>query len=69
VNTAERVRHLLESSPLGLEDGTTLRITASFGVAVFPDHAGDEKTLVRHADAALYEAKHAGRNRVRLHGA
>lgn len=67
LNTAERVRHLLESSPLVLPEGDTVQITASFGVAVFPDHAPDEKSLVRHADAALYEAKNSGRNSVCLH--
>ena len=41
-------------------------ITASLGVALFPEHAGDLDTLLRCADQALYEAKAAGRNRVRL---
>jgi diguanylate cyclase (GGDEF)-like protein len=39
-------------------------ITASLGVAVFPDHAGDATSLLRHADRALYVAKKNGRNRV-----
>jgi diguanylate cyclase (GGDEF)-like protein len=39
-------------------------ITASFGIALFPDHAGDADTLLRVADVALYAAKGAGRNRV-----
>ena len=42
----------------------TAHITASLGVATFPDHAGDGATLIRAADRALYEAKEAGRNRV-----
>ena len=36
--------------------------TASFGVALFPDHAGDADSLINASDAALYEAKHAGRD-------
>ena len=39
-------------------------ITASIGIAVFPDQAGDAASLLRHADRALYTAKKNGRNRV-----
>ena len=40
------------------------RVTASFGIAVFPDHAQDTDDLLRVADTALYAAKGAGRNRI-----
>jgi diguanylate cyclase (GGDEF)-like protein len=40
------------------------RVTASIGVAVLPDDAGDAPTLLRSADRALYSAKKNGRNRV-----
>ena len=40
------------------------RITASFGAVVFPDHGRTAETLIRAADKALYDAKHAGRNQV-----
>ncbi len=39
-------------------------ITLSFGVAIFPDNAGDSASLIKAADVALYQAKHQGRNRV-----
>jgi GGDEF domain-containing protein len=42
-------------------------VSVSGGVAVFPADGGDGPELVRRADAALYEAKRAGRDRV-LHG-
>jgi len=40
------------------------KITASFGIALFPDHAEDTDSILRAADVALYAAKGAGRNRV-----
>ncbi|MBC7681217.1 MAG: diguanylate cyclase [Ferruginibacter sp.] len=42
----------------------SLRVTFSAGVAVCPQHGGDSDALVACADAALYRAKQAGRNRV-----
>ncbi|HST56200.1 MAG TPA: diguanylate cyclase [Solirubrobacteraceae bacterium] len=41
-------------------------VTASFGVAGFPEHGVDAETLVRYADHALYQAKQDGRNCVRV---
>lgn len=38
-------------------DEMTLQIVASTGIAVFPDHGRDASALLRHADAAMYEAK------------
>jgi diguanylate cyclase (GGDEF)-like protein len=40
------------------------QITASIGVAVMPDDAGDAPTLIRSADRVLYSAKKNGRDRV-----
>jgi diguanylate cyclase (GGDEF)-like protein len=46
-------------------DGKNLgKIAASFGIALYPDHAQDADGLLRVADMALYAAKGAGRNRV-----
>ena len=39
-------------------------MTASFGVAAFPEDALDGETLLRLADRALYAAKQSGRDRV-----
>jgi len=36
--------------------------TASFGVALFPDHAEDADSLINASDQALYQAKRAGRD-------
>jgi diguanylate cyclase (GGDEF)-like protein len=34
-----------------------LRVTASIGIALFPEHAQDDEQLMQHADVAMYEAK------------
>jgi diguanylate cyclase (GGDEF)-like protein len=34
-----------------------LRVTASIGIALFPEHANDDELLMQHADVAMYEAK------------
>lgn len=61
----EKIRHAL-SRPFELA-GHTLKIGSSIGVAVFPDHGGEEKLLVRSADAAMYHAKKNGRNNVKMY--
>ncbi|MEM9135203.1 MAG: EAL domain-containing protein [Actinomycetota bacterium] len=41
-------------------EGVPLRVGASLGVAIFPDHGEDPQRLMHHADMAMYEAKRAG---------
>lgn len=60
---AERIRAAFEERLLASADGEPLEVTASFGVAAFPEAASSTE-LVEGADAALYEAKRAGKNRV-----
>jgi diguanylate cyclase (GGDEF)-like protein len=50
-----------------MTEGFTLYISASLGVAVYPDGALDANSLLRNADAAMYEAKLHGRGRVAEH--
>jgi len=57
---SERLRKLISETPI---EGPG-NISASIGVASFPNHAMDPDTLFLQADAALYEAKQGGRNRV-----
>lgn len=42
-------------------------VGASIGVAVYPDDGGDPEVLLQHADIAMYECKHEGRNGYRLY--
>jgi diguanylate cyclase (GGDEF)-like protein len=46
------------------QEGIKLHVTASFGIAGFPDHARSKKDLIRLADQAMYEAKYGGRDRI-----
>ncbi len=48
--------HIQEAMTL---DGRDVTIEASIGIAVYPDHGIDTQTLLRHADAAMYSAKHS----------
>jgi diguanylate cyclase (GGDEF)-like protein len=62
---AERIREAVDRLEVPRVDGEgTLRLQASFGVAALPESAVDREGLIAAADAALYRAKRAGRNRV-----
>lgn len=54
------------SQPLEVS-GREVAVSASIGIAFYPDGTDDPETLVREADAAMYEAKRAGKNQFRLH--
>lgn len=61
---AERIRTVIESSPLAIDNSQNISITISIGIASYPDCGNTTQQLTRNADQALYEAKGAGRNRV-----
>jgi diguanylate cyclase (GGDEF)-like protein/PAS domain S-box-containing protein len=50
------------AEPVELEDGV-VRINASIGIAVCPEHGSNMATLRRHADIAMYQAKFGGKHR------
>jgi diguanylate cyclase (GGDEF)-like protein len=60
---AERARAALADRTILTQDGVPVRVTASFGVASWPEHGADDE-LLGAADSALYQAKHKGKNRV-----
>jgi diguanylate cyclase (GGDEF)-like protein len=64
---AERVRATLQT-PMTIT-GRALRISMSVGLALAPAGQVDPPALLHAADAAMYSAKQAGRNRVGLQGA
>jgi two-component system cell cycle response regulator len=60
---AERIRAAVASRPVSVGDAS-LPVTLSMGLATTVDHPADVEPLIAAADAALYRAKAAGRNRV-----
>lgn len=60
----ERMRDAIFSTPFLAEEHIHVRVTASFGLAVFPEDARTMKQLLLAADQCLFQSKHAGRNRV-----
>jgi two-component system, cell cycle response regulator len=56
--TAERLRRAVA------EAATVIPVTASFGIATTPDHGRAMPELLQAADAALYQSKQAGRDRI-----
>jgi two-component system CheB/CheR fusion protein len=59
-NVAEKICH--EMSIPYVVEGMELISSASVGISLFPDDAGDVNTLLRNSDAAMYRAKAHGRN-------
>lgn len=65
----ERTEHLRKAlEETSIVHGTSLtHITASFGVATFPQHGDTRDALIAAADRALYTAKNCGRNQVKCY--
>jgi diguanylate cyclase (GGDEF)-like protein len=63
LEVAERIRRAVETTAWHWH-GAPYVMTASCGVAAYPDSVSDVTNLQSAADAALYRAKEAGRNRV-----
>ena len=53
------------SAPVNL-DGRIASVSASIGIALYPDHGSDTETLLDHADQAMYQAKNEGKNTFRF---
>jgi diguanylate cyclase (GGDEF)-like protein len=64
VTCAEKVLGALEA-PYQIGEHE-LRLSASVGVAIFPDDAMEAEALLRCADSAMYQAKYHGRNNYKL---
>ena len=63
---AERLRRAVETVTVSVRGGELASTTISAGIAAYPAGARDEAELIEAADAALYESKRRGRNRVTI---
>jgi len=61
---AERMRKSIEQNTFLKKEGYTLKMTASFGVASYPESARSKEELIKIADEAMYKVKHQTRNAV-----
>ncbi|NJL66615.1 MAG: diguanylate cyclase [Microcoleus sp. SM1_3_4] len=50
-------------------NGHCVNVTASIGIAIYPDDGADSNTLLHNADVALYKAKRSGRNNYQYYSA
>ena len=64
VAMAESLRHTLRDHPFVADDGTPIRLTASFGVSAMPEDTKDRKELLYLADKAMYRVKETTRDAV-----
>lgn len=67
VGVARKIRESL-SAPFDLDEGDSVTIDCSVGVALYPEHGGDEESLLKNADNAMYVAKALGRAQVCVAG-
>jgi len=63
LTVAERIRGMVENARLNSMDGAAFGFTVSVGAAELQPGGGEEE-IMHQADAALYQAKTSGRNRV-----
>lgn len=63
---AERIREKISRHSFHAGRNLALSLTASFGVAAFPEHASSPQQLIACADTAMYEAKAANKNCIRF---
>jgi diguanylate cyclase (GGDEF)-like protein len=68
VQAVERVQKVVSEQPIAV-DAQALTVTASIGVAIFPDDGDDVLELLKSADNALSHAKKRGRNSYQFHTA
>ena len=61
---AQAVRDSLNRTPFLTDEGLSIRITASFGLATYPENGNTLHGMIRAADSAMYCSKEQGRDRI-----
>lgn len=64
LSKANEVKQLVGNIGCACDDPDAMQVTASIGIALYPENGMNTQTLLRAADIALYQAKEAGRNRI-----
>lgn len=62
----ENLRRVMRGELFRADDGREFQVTASFGIATYPDDAASNLDLVRLADEAMYAVKGGGRDGIRV---
>jgi diguanylate cyclase (GGDEF)-like protein len=60
----ERMQDIISNSRFLQKEGVNARLTASFGLAAYPEDARDKKELLAQADRCLFRSKAAGKDRI-----
>ena len=63
---AERLRRAIEEHPFLEPQGIAARISASFGISTYPDHALSPEGLIQKADQAMYRVKEREKNGIEV---
>lgn len=66
VEMAETIRKAVRSHDFTKAMQREIRLSASLGVSVYPDHGSSVAELIQKADRAMYGAKNSGKNAVQL---
>jgi diguanylate cyclase (GGDEF)-like protein len=61
---AERLRKNIEDYAYKNDLGVGIKLSASFGISIFPDHAQDPESLIQKADQAMYKVKESTKNAI-----
>jgi diguanylate cyclase (GGDEF)-like protein len=64
----ERLRGAIGEKPFVVDSATHIKVTASFGIAAYPEHARTSLGLIKCADEAMQRAKSSGKNAVWVAG-
>ena len=59
-----RMKHAILSTSFLQKEGVNAHLTASFGLAAFPEDASDKRELLAEADRCLFQSKTEGKNRI-----
>jgi diguanylate cyclase (GGDEF)-like protein len=63
---AERIKHTIANKPFLMAESLESHLTASFGIASFPQHASNKDEMIKKADRAMFEIKSAHKNDIKI---